>query len=316
MSTTSRTNTTIYRSLCLCFALAIAVSLVQGCSSAQQNVIGSDLSGGQGSGNDNAVRCSTVSPPPDRRLAIDRSLKSIEEAPMVPRAAGSVTVRVFFHIIKNSAGEGSVSETAVKNQIKVLNDAFAGMAPGGAGAPTPFKFELAGVEEKTNDAWFEMAYQVQPTATEIDAKTTLNKGGMAALNIYTVRLPNRPFGWARFPWDPENVQGVVIGFRTLPGGTQLGFNEGDTATHEVGHWLGLFHTFENGCNAPGDHVEDTPPESGPTTMCPFPPNSCPGGGSDSINNFMNFTNDKCMFQFSAGQAQRMDVVHQEFRGDS
>ena len=320
MAHLSKTNISIQKSLFLCFALAIEISVLQGCSSSpsptpQMSTLASSPQTARPV-DDNRVRCSTVAPRLDQRLTIERHLQSRRAFNGVERAPGSVTIRVFFHIIRNTAGQGAVPETALRNQIQVLNLAFSGQGPGGVGAPTPFRFELAGFEETVNDAWFNMEYQVQPTPAEIQAKATLNKGRRSALDIYTVRVPFQPFGWARFPWDPESVQGIVIGFQTLPGGAEFSFNQGDTAVHEVGHWLGLFHTFENGCNAPGDHVGDTPPESGPTRMCPPPPtpDSCPGDNRrDSIRNFMNLTNDQCMFQFTAEQAQRMDMMHHEFR---
>lgn len=307
---------TVPRLLVLFSALAIAVSVLQGCSSVRSlPVQNSEQSSSEiaKSTNDKQIRCSTKAPSRDRRRAIERSLSANERTP-VERAPGSVTIRVHFHIIKSSSDEGGVSESTLKNQINVLNHAFAGTAPGGPGAPTPFRFELESFEEIPNDAWFNMKYdENQPTPAELQAKAERNRGGSTALDIYTIRTIEKPFGWSRFPWDPESWQGVVIDFRTLPGGSQLSFNEGDTATHEVGHWLGLFHTFENGCNSPGDEVEDTPPESGPTRMCPHPPDSCPGNGRDSINNFMNTTDDRCMFQFTAGQARRMDHMHQLHR---
>ena len=318
MAHISKTNLTIQKSLFLCFVLAIAISVVQGCSSSppptpQIAKLATSPQTGRPA-DDNRVRCSTVAPRLDQRLAIERNLKSNREFTRVERSPGSVTLRVFFHIIKNTAGHGAVPETALRNQIAVLNEAFAGRGPGGVGAPTPFRFELAGFEETVNDAWFNMEYQVQPTPAEMQAKATLNRGRKSALDIYTVRVPFQPFGWARFPWDPESVQGIVIGFQTLPGGAEISFNQGDTATHEVGHWLGLFHTFEHGCNSPGDHVDDTPPESGETRMCPPAPDSCPGDNRrDSIRNFMNLTNDQCMFQFTRDQARRMDIMHQRFR---
>lgn len=318
MSTMSRTNGKTLRSLFLCFALAFAVGVLEGCSLVQSSparepvnpLVSAET---QNASNNRRVRCSTTLPPPDKRLAMNSRLEAIAETTLTERASGSVRVPVFFHVITSSTGEGRVSEASLREQVRVLNDAFAGRAPGGPGAATAFRFDFADAEEIPNDVWFNMEYRLQAMPAEIQAKAR-NRGGKSALNIYTVNVPNRPFGWARFPWDPENVQGIVIGFKTLPGGTEISYNEGDTATHEVGHWLGLFHTFENGCNSPGDHVDDTPPERGATAMCPaVPPDSCPGDRRDSINNFMNFTNDRCMFQFTPEQARRMDLVHQQLR---
>ena len=303
MATAYLTNIAVRGPYVLCCLLVIAASVLPGCTSARSTQ----------SRDDNPVRCSTISPPPNQRLAIERNLRTKALNAPIERAPGSVTIPVHFHVIRSSSNGGAVPQTALVNQIRVLNEAFAGRGPGGNGAPTPFTFVLESVEETVNDAWFNMEYRFQPTPAEIQAKTQLNRGGRSALNIYTIRIPSRPFGWSRFPWDPENVQGVVIDFRTLPGGSRTSYNLGDTATHEVGHWLGLFHTFENGCNGLGDEVRDTPPELGPTTMCPPAPDSCPGNGRDSIHNFMNFTTDQCMFQFTTEQARRMDLMHQAHR---
>ena len=259
------------------------------------------------------IRCPNEAPPLAERKAIRERLLATN-ADTTQRPTGSVKVPVYFHILMSSDGkQGYVSKQAIEAQIKVLNDAFAGISPVGHGTPTPFRFEFAGVEEKRNDTWFNMSYEETPTAIEREVKK-LNKGGKTTLNIYTANLFSKPFGWARWPWKyADGVDGIVIGYSTLPGGGLYYYNEGDTATHEVGHWLGLYHTFEGNCSPPGDEVDDTPPAKSPAFECPNGWDSCPGGHADSIHNFMNYTWDSCMYKFTPGQVRRMDVMHLDYR---
>ena len=111
-------------------------------------------------------------------------------------------------------------------------------------------------------------------------KNTLRQGDASTLNVYTVGFTrNRKLlGYSTFPKDYATFptrDGVVINYSTLPGGTYARFNEGGTLTHEAGHWVGLYHTFEGkNCSGPGDYVDDTPAEAEPAYKC-VPRNTCP-----------------------------------------
>lgn len=119
-------------------------------------------------------------------------------------------------------------------------------------------------------------------------KKALRRGGPADVNVYTVGFKEGEakglLGYATFPKLYEGAEqddGIVILYSTLPGGSLKGYNEGKTFTHELGHWLGLYHTFQGeSCTGGGDFVSDTPPEKAPASGCPIGRNTCPGGGKD------------------------------------
>ncbi|MFZ3047136.1 MAG: zinc metalloprotease [Desulfatirhabdiaceae bacterium] len=262
---------------------------------------------------DSGSRCST-------RIVDEIEQELIEEARrqfasqyrVLNRAAGSVTIPVYVHVINNGAGieNGDVPLSQIQEQIVVLNESYAGLT---GGAETPFVFELISVDRTTNAQWYTMT----PGSTaENQAKQALRQGGTDALNLYTANIGNGLLGWSTFPFDyatnPTN-DGVVVLFSSLPGGAAAPYDEGDTATHEIGHWLGLYHTFQGGCRN-RDMVRDTPAERKASYGCPIGSDTCGfQSGLDPITNFMDYSDDPCMFEFTSGQSTRMDSMHQTYR---
>lgn len=209
------------------------------------------------------------------------------------------TIPVHMHIITDSKGNGLISDSTINDQIKVLNDAY---KSGG------WNFVLSTKEVTANDAW----YTMEPgSKAEKDCKTALRKGGADELNLYSANIGGGLLGWATFPKDyqgAKSMDGVVILYSSFPGGSAKNYDEGDTVTHEAGHWMGLYHTFQGGCReiGGGDGVTDTPAEKEANYGCPSVVDSCPDQpGTDPVHNFMDYVYDSCMYEFTSGQFSRI-----------
>ncbi|KAH7343579.1 metalloprotease [Rhizoctonia solani] len=212
-------------------------------------------------------------------------------------------INVYWHVISaNGTHEGgNIPDQQVQDSVKVLNEDY---------SKSGLSFRLAETDRTTNKDWFDQAGPDSPQQTAM--KSALRKGGSEDLNIYSVGFTSGTgeglLGYATFPSsysESPKDDGVVILYSSVPGGVAAPYNLGRTLTHEVGHWVGLYHTFEGGCSKPGDHVFDTPPEASPAFGCPTGRDSCAGGGPDPIYNFMDYTDDACMDQFTPGQTLRL-----------
>jgi hypothetical protein len=234
-------------------------------------------------------------------------------------ANGSITVPVHFHVVYRADGTGNIPVSRLDAQIAAMNEHYSGLdtpAYRGAAANMSFRFVRSSATFTQNDTW----YAAGPgTAAQTAMKNALHTGTADDLNFYT-NSGGGYLGWATFPSDyagAPSQDGVVCYWASLPGSNYVPYNEGDTGTHEVGHWLGLYHTFQGGCTSPNDGVADTPSERAATFGCPSKQlDTCKGPnnpGIDPYENFMDYTDDPCMYKFSLGQADRTDTMWSTYR---
>jgi PKD repeat protein len=241
-------------------------------------------------------------------------------------------IPVIVHVVSKTDGVGRIPEAYVRSQIDVLNEDFTALdgTLGAGGTNVKVRFKLVdkdpqgrphpGFEYVTNDAFFNDPGPRNPNPM----KQALHWDTKKYFNLYTNDASGGgTLGYATFPQDSNGTDGYLDGVvivhtsfgRDAPAGGI--YNKGRTATHEVGHYLGLFHTFQSGCSdatkpyLTGDLVSDTNPESAPTFNCPVGAQSC--SGPAPIKNYMDYTQDTCMNQFSPEQANRIRCAMLNYR---
>ncbi|KAK4235206.1 metalloprotease MEP1-like protein [Achaetomium macrosporum] len=213
------------------------------------------------------------------------------------------TVDVYFHVVASSTSlsDGYVTDAMLQAQLNTLNTAY---------APHQIQFTLRGTTRTVNPSW-----AADPNGYEMTMKRSLRKGTYSTLNVYFLSDMGDNLGYCYFPTssgtsNPSSTNfirdGCTVLAHTVPGGSLANYNLGHTTTHEVGHWFGLYHTFQGGCSGSGDSVADTPAQASASSGCPVGRDSCPSQpGVDPIHNFMDYSYDTCYEEFTAGQQARM-----------
>ncbi|KAJ7591756.1 metalloprotease [Mycena floridula] len=230
----------------------------------------------------------------------------------VERRATATTLKVYFHVVSaNSTLEGgNVPASQIKDQLAVLNETFQIMGLG---------WRLVNTSRTINQDWYENVGPNMPQ--QFAMKKALRQGGVKDLNVYSVGFVNGTgeglLGYSTFPvsyGSAPNDDGVVIHSGSVPGGTKTPYNLGMTLVHELGHWCGLYHTFENSCSSTNDYVSDTAQEASAAYGCMRGRDTCKGGGVDPIWNYMDYSDDSCMTGFTKGQATRARAQLKTYRG--
>ena len=258
-------------------------------------------------------RCGTDQPSTgDRQRIADFESKFLQN---VPEAALDVVIPVtFIHVTDGEMGK--ITSQRRQQQIDVLNQSYKDIG-------IRFRFNEAETRVVDSGVFFSMGHKSK--AERQCKQQNQAVPPQSGLNFYTAGPKGGILGWATFPFEMEgdpDMDGVVILHSTLPGGELENFNLGMTAVHEVGHWLGLYHTFQDACFGAGDEVNDTPAHAGPNYGKPKdqeqPHNLCPtapAGALCPIHNYMNYVDDDWMKEFTHGQRTRIFAQLGMFRTD-
>ena len=271
-----------------------------------------------------------ISHDPHQIIAIQQAHEQVNEIiSQRNNTTGAVyQIPVVVHVIYNTA-EQNISEASIYSQLDVLNADYRKYNADVSGVPSHFSGDAADTEIEfclahvdPNGNWSNGITRTETTMSQWSGSSTgmmSNAGGghdpwphSEYLNIWVVNLNPQYLGYAYPPG--ANPNGMVIGYKNFGTiGSYLSnvYDEGRTATHEIGHWLDLFHPWGPGadnsdCTA-SDLVDDTPVQAEPNYNCPAGNQvSCENGpNGDMYMNFMDYVNDDCMLMFTEGQKTRM-----------
>lgn len=238
----------------------------------------------------------------------------------------SLVVPVVFHVVLSNPA--AVTDAQIQAQLDTLNKDFAGVNGDTAKIPSYFKPLLGKsriqfcLAQRTPDGDPSTGIvRVQTTQTSFttnDGVKHASTGGDDAwntdnyFNVWLCNLSGGVLGYATFPDDGSPTeQGVVIDYRSLPGGSAANYNGGKTLTHETGHYFNLYHIWgdDDGLCTGTDYVDDTPNQGNSTTGCftGVRTDACtPSGNGILYQDYMDYSYDACLVMFTNQQVARME----------
>ena len=263
---------------------------------------------------------------------MERELQKYLTSNQISRDAQAVvTIPVVVHVVYNTSTQ-NISDAQIQSQIKILNDDFRRLNADKVNTPSAFSsvaadcqinFCLASKDPSGNATTGITRTSTSTTSfyddDKVKSSSTGGKTGWSSssyLNIWVCNLGGGLLGYAQFPGGSSSTDGVVIGHKYFgnTGTATAPFNKGRTTTHEVGHWLNLYHIWGDAyCG--NDNVSDTPTQQADNYGCPsYPHKTCGNTSSgDMFMNYMDYTDDACMNMFSTGQSSRMNAAINNYR---
>lgn len=242
------------------------------------------------------------------------------------KTSAVVSIPVVVHVLYNTTSQ-NISDAQIKSQIDVLNEDFRKLNADRTNVPSAFSGLAADAEinfclaSKTPSGASTTGIVRKSTSKTSfgsdDGVKYSSSGGDDAwntsqyLNLWVCNLGGGLLGYAQFPGGPAATDGVVILYSAFgrTGTLSAPYNKGRTATHEVGHWLNLRHIWGD-ASCGSDLVSDTPTQQTSNYGCPaYPHKTCSNTTSgDMFMNYMDYTDDACMYMFSTGQKTRMKAL--------
>lgn len=254
----------------------------------------------------------------ERMTRIEEFTRKVVENPVAYRllSNGVIEIPVVVNVLYRTAAQ-NVSAAQIQSQIDVLNKDF---------SATNSDYNLTSTYNSVKSGDIGVKFVLDQVITKSTTKTSwrlnddmkkANKGGISPtspttkLNLWVCNLASGYLGYAQFPGGSSATDGVVIddnAFGTT-GSAAAPFNKGRTATHEVGHWMNLRHIWGD-ATCGNDQVSDTPQHNTANYGCPAAghKSTCSGTPVEMTMNYMDYTDDACMYMFSAGQRTRMLAV--------
>ena len=263
-----------------------------------------------------------------KRSGIDEHARAFAESPQSGQRM-LVTIPVVFHVVYKTTAQ-NISDAKLQSQIDILNEDFRKLNSDFSSVPSAFQGLAADMEVQfclaTVDPSGNPTTGITRTSTTTTSFSTNDNVKYASsgghdiwdrnkyLNIWVCNMGNNILGYAQFPGGAAATDGVVLQYDAVGNiGAASPYNLGRTATHEIGHWLNLYHIWgdDNGACSGSDQVSDTPNQAGANYGCesfPFLTNCAPSSPGEMFMNYMDYGDDNCLKMFTNGQKTRSQAL--------